>query len=111
MKYQIVEKADFATDWSLVRYNDRAIARFDTEEEAMKAAKAYLTDLNVNNALAAAEKRANIEAFMLTDEGCFLGVLDGKDWYMTDRKGATVNAKYFELEGKTQVAVRTVPGT
>lgn len=111
-KFQVVEKGDFGTDWALVRDDRRNAAdRFNTEEEAYAAAEQYLTDLNCNNALTKAEKRGAIEAFMLTDEGCFLGVLDGEKWYMTDRHDKPVDEKYFELEGKTQVAVRPVPGT
>ncbi len=128
MKWQVVEKDDFGTDWHQVRYNAYAMGRFDTEEKAVKAATQYLTEVNCNNALTAAEKQSGAEAFMLTDNGCFMGVLDGKDWYITYPKDIiksvkgemkTIHAKgdpiedekYFELEGKIQVAVRTVPGT
>lgn len=112
MKYQIVEKDDYGTDWAMVRYSATAVARFDTEEEAMKVARDYLTDRNVNNSLTAAEKRNAVEAYMMDEKGCFLGVLDGKDWYLTDRHNEVVNkTTYYELEGKTQVAVRPVPGT
>ena len=86
-KFQIVEKDSYATDWAPVRYHDAAVQRFDTEEDAVKVAKDYLTDVNVNNALAAAEKQRASELFMVTDKGIFLGILDGKDWYMTDPKG------------------------
>ena len=124
MKYQIVEKDTFATDWSLARYNENVLARFDTEEQAMKIAKEYITDRNCNNALTKDEKRANIEAYIMTESGCFLGVLDGKDWYLdyqkdfknrktnvTASKGDIVkDQSYFELEGKTEVKVRAVPG-
>lgn len=112
MKFQVVEKDDFGTDWALVRYNDKALSRFDTETEATSVASAYITDRNCNNALAKAEKKNAIEVFMMTDKGCYLGVLDGEDWYLTDRHNNVVkDTKYFELEGKTQVAVRPVPGT
>jgi len=110
--FQVVEKPDYGTDWALVRDDKRNTAdRFETREIAMNAAIVYITDLNCNNALTKAEKRGAIEAFMLTDNGCLLGVLDGENWYMTDRHGHPVNEKYFELEGKMQVAVRPVPGT
>ena len=111
-KYQIVEKDDYGTDWALVRDDRRNTAdRFETPEDAFVAASHYLTDLNCNNALTKAEKRGAIEAFMITKEGCYLGVLDGEDWYMTDRHDKPVDEKYFELEGKTRVAIRPVPGT
>lgn len=127
-KFQIVEKDDFGTDWHQVRYDVYAMERFDTEEAAIEAAKKYLTHLNCDNALTAAEKQSGAEAFMLTPDGCFLGVLDGKDWYITYPKdiiksvkgemttihtkgGPIQDAKYFELEGKTQVTVRPMPGT
>jgi len=128
--FQVVEKDDFGTDWHQVRYNAYAMQRFDTEEQAVEAATKYLTDVNCNNSLTAGEKKAGAEAFMLVkraqDEAgnetvtasdkdvtdCFMGVLDGKDWYLTDRHGKPVtDNKYFELEGKIQVAVRPVPGT
>lgn len=112
MKYQVVEKDDFGTDWHQVRYDAYAMRRFETEEEAIEAATRYLTDVNCNNSLTADEKKSGAEAFMLTDDGCFMGVLDGKDWYLTDRHGKPVTDRnYWELEGKIQVDVRTVPGT
>lgn len=132
MKFQVVEKDDFGTDWHQVRYDAYAMQRFDTEDKAIEAATRYLTDVNCNNSLTAGEKKAGAEAFMLVklvkDEAgkeimtaaskeeeitdCFMGVLDGKDWYLTDRHGkAVTDNKYFELEGKIQVAVRPVPGT
>lgn len=119
MLYQVVEKDDFGTDWHQVRYDVYAMKRFDTEEEAVEAAKKYLTKVNCDNALTKAEKKSGSEAFMMMSEegkdkptGCFLGVLDGEDWYMTDRHGNPVTEiSYFELEGKIQVTVRPVPGT
>ena len=127
-KYQVVEKDDFGTDWHQVRYNAYAMERFDTKEKAIEAATRYLTDVNCNNSLTADEKKSGAEAFMLKDDGCFMGVLDGKDWYITYPKDImkSVNGKmtlihakgdpikdekYYELEGKIQVAVRPVPGT
>jgi len=126
--WQVVEKADFGTDWQQVRYQAYAMERFDTKAEAEEAAKKYLTYINCDNSLAAAEKQAGAEAFMMTDAGCFMGVLDGKDWFMTYPKdivkrvdgetktvhtkgSAVTDSKYFELEGKTEVAVREVRGT
>ncbi len=127
-RWQVVEKDDFGTDWHQVRYDVYAMERFNTEEEAVEAAKKYLTHINCDNALTKAEKQSGAEAFMFTSEGCFLGALDGKDWYITypkdilksvNGKMTTVHTKgdpiedpkYFELEGKTQVAVRPIPGT
>ena len=40
-----------------------------------------------------------------------MGVLDKNDWYMLDRHGENVQKNYYELEGKTEVAVRVMPGT
>lgn len=128
MMWQVVEKSDFGTDWQLVRYQTYAMERFDSEAAAVKAAKQYLTSINCENALTAAEKQSGAEAFMMTDDGCFMGVLDAKDWYMcypkdivkrvdgemktVHTKGSPVmDVKYFELEGKTEVAVREVRGT
>lgn len=113
--WQVVEKADYATDWSLVRYHAAAASRYDTKEEALSVARDYVTEQNVNNALAAGEKESGAEAFMMTDTGAFLGVLDGKDWYVKDRHGEILTAdnknERYRLEGKTEVAVREVPGT
>lgn len=112
MTWQVVEKEDFGTDWHQVRYNAYALKRFDDHDEALEAASKYLTEVNCDNALTKAEKRQGFEAFMMTDKGCFLGILDGQDWYLTDKKGnAVVNKSYFELEGKTEVAVRQLPGS
>jgi len=128
MKFQVLEKDDFGTDWHQVRYGSYAMEKFDTEELAMVAASRYLTDVNCNNSLTAAEKKTGSEAFMITDKGCFMGVLDGKDWYITYPKDimksvagkmTTVHAKddpikddkYYELEGKTQVTIKPIPGT
>ncbi len=129
MSFQIVEKDDFGTDWAAVRYGNRVLTRFSTKDEAQKEAIAYLTDRNCNNALTADEKRNNIEAFMMTDEGCLLGILDGKTWYLTYPKDVigkdgngnqivkyakSTNVKdktWFELEGRTEVAIRLLPGT
>ena len=131
MLYQVVEKSDMDTDWAIVRYFDRAMVRFDSADDATDEAVKYITDRNCNNALTADEKRANIECFMSTEDGIFLGILDGKPWYMTypkdvyDRKikdescnplryakGSNIkDEKWFELESKTQVAIRPIPGT
>ena len=128
--FQVVEKDDFGTDWAPVRYNERALTRFETEKEAIDIAVEYVTDRNVNNALTSAEKLANFECFIMTEKGCFLGILDGKPWYLTHPKdvmgkdnngesivkyakgdAVTSKADDFRLEGKTEVAVRTLPGT
>jgi len=125
MSFQVVEKDDFGTDWAPVRYNEKVLQRFETQEEAIKAASEYVTDRNCNNALAKEEKLNAIEVFMLTDEGCYLGDLDKEAWFLTypkdivDKQGNIKYAKgdnvkdvkFFMLEGKTQVAVRPLPGT
>lgn len=129
MAWQIVERDDYGTDWHVVRYDAVALTRFQKEEEAIAAAKKYLTSQNCDNVLTAAEKRNSLEAFMQTDEGIYLGILDGKDWYLTypkdivgkDDDGNRIilynkgdiisDPKYYELEGKAEVAVRIVPGT
>lgn len=109
--WQIVEKDDIGTDWAMVRYDNQAMSRFETSEEAVAVAIKYLNSRNCDNSLTKSEKRGAIEAFMMRPDGCFLGVLDGKDWYLTDRHDNIVtDKKYFELEGKTEVAVRPVPG-
>ena len=118
-KFQVVEKDDIGIDWAPVRYYDKALTRFETQEAAMKAAVDYITERNCNNALAAAEKEPASEVFMMTEQGAFLGVLDGKKWYMQypkDGKGYSKgeNVKdttYFALAGKAQVDVRELPGS
>lgn len=126
--WQIVEKGDFGTDWELVRYKAEAMQRFNSESEAVSAAKDYLTFRNCDNSLTAEEKRNGLEVFMMTTNGCLLGVLDGKDWYLNYQKDITskVNGEsvivhrrgdvikdssFYELQGKTEVQVRVVPGT
>ena len=125
MLWHVVEKDGFGTDWHLVRYGSQAVQRFESETKAEEAAKKYLTDANCNNALTKAEKLSGAEAFMMLKEGCFMGILDGDDWFVTypkDIKGKdgeikhhksdkVQDSKYYELEGKTEVAVRVVPGT
>lgn len=112
MRYQVVEKESFATDWALVRDDTgRASRSFDDYDLAWSAARDYITDRNCNNALAKAEKRAAFECFIKTEKGIFLGILDGEEWYLLDRYGNHVDEKYFELELKSQVMVRPVPGT
>ncbi len=130
MLFQVVEK-DMGGDWHPVRYYDRALTRFETEKEATQAAVDYVTDRNCNNALAKDEKQAASEVFMVTKTGCFLGMLDKEPWYMLypkdiisrkieigeppkieHTKGDVVaDRTYFQLEGKTEVAVRTIPGS
>lgn len=116
--FQVVEKDDYGTDWHQVRYQAYAMERFDSEEDALEAAKRYLTDVNCNNSLTREEKKTGAEAFMLTKDadgtptGCLMGVLDGEDWFLTDRHDKPITTKsYYELEGKTEVAVRPVRGT
>lgn len=127
--YQIVEKDSYATDWALVRYNERALSRFESKEEANKIAIDYITDRNCNNALTPSEKASQFECYISTEDGVFLGILDGKKWYLTypkniagkDANGDVVtlhgkgdvvkDTKFFLLEGKTVVDVRPIPGT
>ncbi len=129
MAYQVVEKEDYAVDWAPVRYNERALTRFETKEEAVKASIDYITDRNCNNPLTPAEKLTQFECFMQTAQGIFLGNLDGKPWYLTypkdivgknavgevftkHAKGEPIkDTKFFLLEGKAEVAVRILPGT
>ena len=124
-KYQVVEKSGFAIDWAPVRYHAESLRHFDNEEDAVQAAKDYLTETNCNNALTKDEKQASCEAFMMHDDKCLLGVLEGADWYMTypkdivakgggvqHQKGdPVVDRTWFELDGKAEVSVRVVPGT
>lgn len=124
--YQVVEKESFGVDWHPVRYHEKSLTRFDKYEDAYSAAKAYITEVNCNNALTKEEKLASVEVFMETQDGIFLGVLDGKPWHMVypkdikarnssdiaHSKGDLVkDKKFFLLEGKTEVAVRVLPGT
>ena len=112
MLYQVVKKAPVG-DWEQVRYQAYALEKFEDEQTAFDVAKRYLTEVNCNNPLTKDEKMAHIDSFMMTKEGCYLGVLDGHDWYMTDVKTKIVitDTKYYRLEGKSEVAVRQVPGT
>lgn len=129
MRFQVVEKESYATDWAIVRYNDMAMMKFDTEQEAIDAARRYITERNCDNPLAADEKLKNAECFMIDDVGVYLGQLDGNTWYMkypkdgpVDKNSADGDLKYrkgdvvqdktwFELEGKAEIKVRPVPGT
>ncbi len=130
-KWQLIEKEDFGTDWAPVRFGAYTMTRFENKQDAVKSAVDYVTDRNCNNALAAAEKKQAAECFLMTEAGCFMGVLNGEDWYLRypkdimdpkfndkgghdvlHNKGDIINdTKWFELEGKSQVAVRTLPGT
>jgi len=109
-KYQVMEKEGLASGWRPVLYGDRTAMQFDDEASCFDGAKRYVTDMNVNNALTAAEKREHFEGFLWTEDGALLGVLDGKDWYLEDRQGKTVkDPSYFELDGKVEVAVKEIP--
>ena len=60
---------------------------------------------------------------MMTKKGIYLGILDGKMWYLTyPRDGVSgevsfnkgdniMDRKWYELEGKAEVDVRVLPGT
>ena len=124
-RWQVVEKEAFGTDWQPVRYYDRALTRFETEELAVAAAVDYVTERNCNNPLTKEAKLDAVEVFMMTKKGAFLGNLDKEPWYLTypkdikDKQADVVHAKgdivqdskFFALEGKTEVAVRPLPGT
>ena len=130
MLWHVVEKDDYGTDWHQVRDDVYAMERLDTQEDAVEAAKKYLTLVNCNNALTKEEKRSGMEAYMfIENEGCFLGILDGEEWFLDYRQNVTgkledgtkgvihekgdivMEPPHFELEGKTEVAVREVRGT
>ena len=127
MRWQIIEREGVTSDWS-VPHNPKTVEQFNTEEEALKVAKAYVTETNVDNALAAGEKEGAAEIFLKDEKGVYLGNLDGKPWYMLykkdlykDEDGVRVavykkgdivqEINYFELDKKGEVAVRKVPGT
>lgn len=126
MMYQVVEKG-MGVDWSLVRYAANALDKIRSKDEASKVAKAYLTNRNFNNVLTVDEKFRNLEAFMMTEDGLLLGVLDGKDQYMTypkdvygrnEQKTQVIHQKgekildrtYYQLQSMTEVSVKEVPG-
>lgn len=112
-RFQVVEKDGFGTDWQPVRYNESSMGRFDTEEQATQAAIGYLNSVNMDNVLTAEEKTRNFEAFMVTADGVFLGMLDGQPVYFKDGRTKQVVAKrdHFQLTDKTEVAVMPVRGT
>ncbi len=123
--WQVVEKDSAGTDWHLVRYETRALERIETEEAALVVAREYLTNVNCNNSLTKDEKRNGFEAYMMDDKGCFLGTLDGEEWYLTyqkditgrqagsgvtHRKGDIINdPKHYEILDRAEVAVRIIP--
>ena len=125
MPYQIVEKGGFGMDWSLVRYEADVLSRIETSEAANDIAKRYLTKRNFSNALTTDEKFRNLEAYQVTDDGMYLGVLDGKDQYLTypkdiyarengemkqtHSKGDKIfDRNYFQLQSMLEVSVREV---
>jgi len=103
------------------------LQRFETEEKALEAAKAYITSRNCDNPLTPDEKLQQFEVFMMDDKGAYLGDLDGKPWYrqypkdikrviegkdqVVHPKGEIVKERNWLLEGKGEVKVRTLPGT
>lgn len=122
-RWQVIEREGVTSSWSIPR-TPYAIDQFNSKEEALDAARKYVTELNVDNALASGEKEASAEVFMMDDVGCYLGNLDGKPWYMKYKKDNIVKGElknkmgevikdsgYFELDKKGEVAVREVPGT
>lgn len=110
--YQVVEKDDFGTDWHVVRYDNAATMRYDTEADALKAAKEYVHRTN-DTVLCSSDRQSGAEAFLVMGDGFFLGFADdGKDWFAKDGRGVILkDATSHLLEGKTQVTVRPVPGT
>ena len=124
--YQIVERDSPSADWKLAQILN-ASTRFETKDEAIEAAKDYITKTNMNNPITAGEKEKTSSLFMIDKIGCFLGNLDGADYYMKYKKdernqqdrtkvlhgeGEIVkDTTYFELERKSEVSVREVPGT
>ncbi|MFA6088618.1 MAG: hypothetical protein WC755_02025 [Candidatus Woesearchaeota archaeon] len=128
-RWQVIEREGVTSGWSVPR-TPYAIEQFNSKAEALVAARKYVTELNVDNALASGEKETAAEVFLVDDVGCYLGDLDGKPWYMKYKKDVTVkdsssgekktlhktgeivkDATYFELDKKGEVAVREVPGT
>lgn len=115
-KYQIVEKDDFGTDWHVVRYSDASIKRFETEEDAVAAAKEYVHKTN-DSSLCSSDRQSGAECFMQVKEGFFLGFKDAKkgapreDWLAMDGRKNVLTKRSQELEGKTEVKVRPIPGT
>ena len=127
MKWQIVEREGITSGWSVPR-TPKTVEQFDSEEKALKIAREYVTEVNVDNALAAEEKEPAAEVFLKDATGIYLGDLDGSPWYMRHKKdtykevdgekvivhkvGEVVqDPGYWELEKKGEVAVRQVPGT
>ena len=130
VRWQVVEKDDYGTDWALVRDDKRNTAdRFENQGDAVKAAMEYITSNNCLNALTKDEKLNSIEMFMMDDKGVYLGELDGEPWYLTypkdirgksdsgevvikHAKGDVIqDKKFFLLEGRAEVSVRIIPGT
>ena len=126
-RWQIVEREGVMSGWSVPR-TSKTVEQFDSEEAALKVARDYVTEVNVDNALTAGEKESSAEVFLKDATGIYLGHLDGNAWYMKHKKDlykdvdgqrVTVSklgdivqdTNYYELEKKGQVAVREVPGT
>jgi hypothetical protein len=123
-KWEVLERESTTTPWLPVR-NEKVLSRYGTREEAMVAAKRYVTERNVDNALASSEKEASADVFLMDDEGCYLGHLDGKPWYMRQKKDVVSkidkskilfkkgdvikDANYFELDRKGEICVKEVP--
>jgi len=111
VEFQVVEKTGFGTDWSLVRYDARALDPFPDRADAHQTAMDYLTQRNASGPLTTDEKAAHFEAFMETEEGQFvLGVMDGKPWVLIDEWGKVItDREHWKLRDKTEVAVREIP--
>lgn len=125
-KYQVIERDGAFAIWSMPRTQGTS-DHFEKQDDAVMAAKKYVTSVNVENALAEGEQEASAELYMMDDVGAFLGFVNGKSWYMrykkdqTDPKDRAVvlhkkdeivkDRNYFELSSKGEVSVREVPGT
>jgi len=126
-KWQIVEREGVMSGWQVPRTPETS-EQFGNEEDAVKVARKYVTEVNVDNALTAGEKESSAEVFYKDATGVYLGHLDGQPWYMKHKKdlykeidgkrtvvhtaGEVVqDTNYYELEKKGEVAVRKVPGT
>lgn len=129
MAFQVLEKDSVGTDWRAVRYFEKALTHFDTEDAALAVAKQYITHRNVNNVLTKDEKLAAVEVYMETPEGMYLGQLDGQAWFATYPKdtitkdpkstektiipkGALIrDRKNLFFDRKAEVCVKKIPGT
>lgn len=106
--FQVEEREGQGSHWELVKMGNNILTpvqRIPTKKAAVEIAKQYVSELNFDNALTADEKVKSFDAYLMDDNGVFLGNLDGKDVYLKDKDSVVKDVNYYMLSDKVEVRV------